>query len=121
MIQLAAVAAEAKGATAPIGLDVSERFPFADAFLIVTGEVERSVQAISDNIEDELNDAGYKTHRREGKAEGRWILLDFGDLVVHVFHPEDRDYYEIERLWRDCPAIDLKLAGAGLHPGVDVR
>lgn len=121
MIQLAARIAEDTGATAPVGLDVSERFPFADAFLIVTGEVERNVQAISDHIEDGLNEAGYKTQRREGKEEGRWVLLDFGELIVHVFHQEERDYYDIERLWRDCPSIDLSIEAAGLPKGDEVR
>lgn len=121
MIALAAQAADAKGATALVGLEVAERFPFADAFLIISGEVERNVQAISDNIEDELNLAGFKTLRREGKAEGRWILLDFGELIVHVFHEEEREYYEIERLWRDCPSIDVTRHIAGLQEGAQVR
>ena len=61
--------------------------------------------AIAAEIEDRLNETGVKTLRREGRAEGRWILLDFGDLVVHVFHEEDRMYYALERLWKDCPVI----------------
>lgn len=104
---LAVRAADDKGATAPVALEVGELFPLADAFLLVTGSVERNVQAISDEIEDRLNQAGVRTIRREGREGGRWILLDFGDLIVHVFHQEERDFYQLERLWKDCPVIDL--------------
>ena len=100
-------AADAKGATAPVALDVAEQFGFADAFLVLTGSVERNVQAISDGVEDALNEAGVRTIRREGRETGRWVLLDFGDLIVHVFHQEERDFYQLERLWQDCPVIDV--------------
>ena len=86
---------------------MSEHFGLADAFLVLTGSVERNVQAISDAIEDALNDAGVRTIRREGRESGRWVLLDFGDLIVHVFHQEERDFYQLERLWQDCPVIDV--------------
>lgn len=65
--------------------------------------------AIASEIEDRINDAGVRTLRREGKSDGRWILLDFGDLVVHVFHEKDRLYYSLERLWKDCPVIPVAL------------
>lgn len=100
-------AADDKGALAPIAISVGELFPLADAFLIVSGSVERNVQAISDAIEDALNDAGVRTLRREGRESGRWVLLDFGDLIVHVFHQEEREFYQLERLWKDCPLIDV--------------
>lgn len=106
-IGIAVRAADSKGAVAPVALDVSGFFPLADAFLILTGSVERNVQAISDEIEDQLNGAGVRTIRREGREGGRWILLDFGDLIVHVFHQEERDFYGLERLWKDCPTIEL--------------
>ena len=106
-LSIALRAAESKGATSPVALSVSELFPLADAFLIVTGSVERNVQAISDEIEDELNQAGVRTIRREGRESGRWVLLDFGDLIVHVFHQEEREFYGLERLWKDCPAVDV--------------
>ncbi|MGW9021760.1 ribosome silencing factor [Leucobacter chromiiresistens] len=106
-LKLAVNAADAKGATAPVALEVTEQFGLADVFLIVSGSVERNVQAISDGIEDALNGAGVRTVRREGRESGRWILLDFGDLIVHVFHQEERDFYQLERLWQDCPSIDL--------------
>ena len=106
-VRLAVRAADDKGAIAPVALSVSELFPLADAFLILTGEVERNVQAISDAVEEALNTAGVRTVRREGRSGGRWVLLDFGDLIVHVFHQEEREFYGLERLWKDCPAIDL--------------
>lgn len=106
-VRLAVRAADDTGATAPVALSVSELFPLADAFLILSGSVERNVQAISDNIEDALNDAGVRTIRREGREGGRWVLLDFGDLIVHVFHQEEREFYGLERLWKDCPTIEL--------------
>lgn len=109
ILQIAAVAADAKGGSDLVGLDVSGPLPLTDAFLIVSGRVERNVIAIASEVEDRLNGAGVRTLRREGKAEGRWVLLDFGDLVVHVFHEEDRMYYALERLWKDCPVLPIEL------------
>ena len=106
-VRLAVRAADDKGAISPIALSVSELFPFADAFLVMSGEVERNVQAISDAVEETLNTAGVRTVRREGRGGGRWVLLDFGNLIVHVFHQEEREFYGLERLWKDCPSIDL--------------
>ena len=87
---------------------MSDRLAITDIFLIVTGRSERNTQAIADGIEDDLHLAGYKLIRREGKAEGRWVLLDFGELVVHVFHEEERGFYQLEKLWRDCPVVTLE-------------
>jgi ribosome-associated protein len=78
-------------------------------FLLATGRSERNVVAIAGEIEDKMLEAGVKTLRREGRAEGRWVLLDFGDVVAHVFHDEDRQYYALERLWSDCPTIPLDV------------
>lgn len=103
----AVTAADEKGALGQVALNVSEKFGLADEFLIITGEVERNVQSISDAIEEVLNDDGIRTLRREGRESGRWVLLDFGDLIVHVFHTDERDFYQLDRLWSDCPAIDL--------------
>lgn len=105
-LKIAVRAADEKGATSPVALSVSEFFPLADSFLLLTGSVERNVQAISDAVEDALNENGVRTIRREGRESGRWILLDFGDLIVHVFHQEEREFYGLERLWNDCPVID---------------
>ncbi|GAA1321067.1 ribosome silencing factor [Leucobacter albus] len=106
-LKIAVRAADSKGAIAPVALDVAEHFGFADAFLVVSGEVERNVQAISDQVERDLNEAGVRTVRREGREGGRWVLLDFGDIMVHVFHREERDFYQLERLWHDSPKIDV--------------
>lgn len=103
----AVTAADAKGATQLIALDVVEQFALSDIFLIASGNSERNVQAISDEIQDQMLEAGRKTLRREGRETGRWVLLDFGDIIVHVFHHEEREYYDLERLWKDCPAIAL--------------
>lgn len=109
ILQIAAKAADSKGGEDIVALDVSGPLPLTDIFLLVTGTVERNVIAIAGEIEDQLNEAGVKTLRREGKGEGRWVLLDFGDLVVHVFHEEDRMYYSLERLWKDCPVVPVQL------------
>jgi ribosome-associated protein len=110
----AARAADSKGGEDLVALDVSVPLPFADVFFLVTGNSERNVVAIADEIEDVLRDTGVKLLRREGHDAGRWILLDFGDLVVHVFHREDRLYYGLERLWLDCPVVPVApLLAAG--------
>jgi ribosome-associated protein len=113
MLRIAAAAADAKGGEDLIALDVSQPLPLVDIFLLVTGRSERNVAAIADEIEDRLHEAGHKRLRREGRQESRWVLLDFGDLVVHVFHEQERIYYGLERLWKDCPIVPVELpAGA---------
>ncbi len=109
LVRIAALAADDKQAEDLVALDVSEPLPLTDIFLLASGRSERNVLAIAAEVEDKLNEAGVKTLRREGRAEGRWVLLDFGDLVVHVFHEEDRMYYSLERLWKDCPVVPLEL------------
>ena len=109
LVNVAALAADSKQAEDLVALDVSGPLPLTDIFLLATGRNERNVVAIAGEIEDKMIEAGSKPLRREGRAEGRWILLDFGDVVVHVFHEEDRMYYSLERLWKDCPAIPVEL------------
>ena len=109
LLKIAAAAADSKQAEDLVALDVSGPLPLTDIFLLATGRNERNVVAIASEIEDKLIENGSKPLRREGRAEGRWILLDFGDLVVHVFHEEDRMYYSLERLWKDCPVIPIVL------------
>lgn len=118
LVQLAWNAAYEKGAENPIALDVSAPLPLVDAFLIVSGRSERNVQAIADAVEERMSENRIRTIRREGRAEGRWVLLDFGDLVVHVFLEQERGFYDLERLWRDCPVI--KLSEDGTPAGVVV-
>lgn len=109
LLAVAALAADSKQAEDLVALDVSGPLPLTDIFLLASGRNERQVQAIADEIEDKLLEIDVKALRREGKAEGRWILLDFGDLIAHVFHEEDRMYYALERLWKDCPVIPMDL------------
>jgi ribosome-associated protein len=112
LLRIASLAADDKQADDLVALDVSGPLPLTDIFLLATGRNERNVMSIAGEIEDKLIEAGAKPLRREGRSEGRWVLLDFGDLVVHVFHEEDRMYYSLERLWKDCPVIQLDLPAA---------
>jgi ribosome-associated protein len=109
---IAALAADAKQAEDIVAIDVSGPLPLTDVFFIASGRNERNVMAIAGEIEDKLLEAGVKCLRREGRSEGRWILLDFGEIIAHIFHEEDRMYYALERLWKDCPAVPLDLPGA---------
>ena len=109
LTQLAAQAAANKQATDLVAFDVSERLALTDVFLIVTAANERQVGAVTDAIEEALFKDGTKAIRREGESENRWVLLDFGDLVAHIQHAEERQLYSLERLWRDCPAIELRV------------
>ncbi len=109
LLTVMALAADSKQGEDLVALDVSGPLPLTDIFFLATGRNERNVQAIATEIEDKMIEGGAKPLRREGRAEGRWILLDFGDVVAHVFHEEDRLYYSLERLWKDCPAIALDL------------
>ncbi|CCH69765.1 MAG TPA: ribosome silencing factor [Phycicoccus elongatus] len=111
LARAAAAAAADKLATTIVGIDVSEHLALTDVFVIVSAESERQVGAIVDEIEDVLRDLKSKPLRREGQREGRWVLIDFGDIVVHVQHDEERAFYELERLWKDCPALDLGAVG----------
>ena len=111
LARAAAAAAADKLATTIVGIDVSEHLALTDVFVIVSAESERQVGAIVDEIEDVLRDLKAKPLRREGQRDGRWVLIDFGDIVVHVQHDEERAFYELERLWKDCPALDLGAVG----------
>jgi ribosome-associated protein len=106
---LGQVAAE-KLAENLVALDVTSVNPLADAVLIVSGRNERQVNAIADALEEKMLEIGQKMLRREGKSLGRWVLLDFGDIWVHVMHEEHRMFYGLERLWKDCPLIKLDVA-----------
>lgn len=108
----AARAASDKLAEDIVALDVSDRLAITDVFLIASASNERQVSAIVDGIEEQLLKHNLKPVRREGRSEGRWVLLDYAGIVIHVQHEEDRVFYALERLWGDCPAIDLQLAGS---------
>ncbi|MEU4670877.1 ribosome silencing factor [Amycolatopsis sp. NPDC023774] len=108
----AAHAAADKLASDVVVLDVSDQLVITDAFVIASAPNERQVGAIVDNVEEKLRIGGHKPVRREGAREGRWVLLDYVDVVVHVQHQEERSFYGLERLWKDCPRIEVE----GLEP-----
>ncbi len=107
LTRAAATAASAKMGTKIVAFDVSEKLAITDIFLIVSASNERQVAAVVDAVEERLHGLGAKPARREGDRENRWVLLDFVDIVVHVQHAETREVYALERLWRDCPRIEL--------------
>ena len=109
-IDLAVAAAEAaadKLATDVVALDVSGQLVITDVFVLASAPNDRQVRAIVDGVEDRLRELGAKPVRREGEKDGRWVLIDYAEIVVHVQHAEERQYYALERLWKDCPAIPL--------------
>jgi ribosome-associated protein len=110
LTQVAATAAADKLGTDIVAYDVSEQLAITDVFLVVSASNERQVAAVVDGIEEKLRDRDAKPVRREGEREGRWVLLDYLDLVVHVQHVEERTFYALERLWHDCPRIDLDIS-----------
>lgn len=109
VLRTAAKAADDKLGTDLVGLDVSSTLYITDAFLIVSADNERQIGSIVDAVEEAVQVGHGRTPlRREGRG-GDWVLLDFGDIVVHVFSAEQREYYALERLWKDVPVIDLQL------------
>lgn len=110
-IRIAAAAADRLKATNIQAFDVSNLLGITDAMLVVSASNERQVLAVSEEIEKDLylKDDKRKALSREGLELAQWILLDFGDFVIHIMHEEAREFYRLERLWNDCPAIDLQL------------
>ena len=106
-IREAALAAADKFADDIVALDVSEQIVITDAFLLCSAQTDRQVAAVVDGIQERLHRIGAKPIRREGERDNRWVLLDYGDIVVHVQVAEERIHYAIERLWKDCPVIEL--------------
>jgi ribosome-associated protein len=117
LVRIAADAAAEKLADAIIGYDVSEQLVITDAFLLCSARNDRQVRAIIDEIEERLRRAGVKPARREGEREGRWVLLDYVDFVVHVQQEDERVFYALERLWKDCPRIPLAQPVTAGEPG----
>src|SRR5699024_9241506 len=113
---VAARAAAEKKAEEIVALDVSERLVLTDAFVVASGATDRQVRAIVDAVDEAMHGEGARTVRKEGVTEARWVLLDYGDIVVHVQQTEDREYYALERLWKDCPVIALP---PDLHQATD--
>ena len=107
LVHAAAQAASDKLADNIIAFDVSEKLAITDAFVLCSADNDRQVKAIVDAIEERLRLMDAKPVRREGQREGRWVLLDYIDIVVHVQHEDERTYYALERIWRDCPVIPM--------------
>ena len=111
----AAEAASSKLAQQIVAFDVSEQLVITDVFMICSASNDRQVRAVVDAIEERLHGLGAKPTRREGTREGRWVLLDYVDIVVHVQHEEERSYYALDRIWADCPTIELPESVAAGH------
>ena len=103
MAELAAAAADEKSATDIVLIDVQSRLSLTDYFVVATAANPRQVRAITDAVEEKLAEIGVKVTRCEGTNEGKWVLLDFTDVIVHIQDAEAREYYDLPRLWRDCP------------------
>src|ERR1700752_1559856 len=109
MATVAAAAAASKLAEDVVVIDVSGQLVITDCFVIASASNERQVNAIVDEVEEKMRRAGYKPARREGTREGRWTLLDDVDIVVHIQHQDERNFYALDRLWRDCPEIPVDV------------
>jgi ribosome-associated protein len=108
----AAEAASSKKAQRIVILDVSPQLVITDFFVICSGNTDRQVRTIAEEVSKSLHERfGIKPYRREGEREGHWVLLDYVDFVVHVFQTEDRDYYDLERLWADAERIEFEDQG----------
>lgn len=118
MVRTAAEAASDKLAEHIVAFDVSDQLVITDAFLLCSAQNDRQVRAVVDEIEDRLRGIGAKPVRREGERDGQWVLIDYADIVVHVQHEQARAFYALERLWRDCPLVDLpESVTSGRGPG----
>lgn len=107
LTRAAALAADDKLAKDIVAFDVSQQIALTDVFLLCSAANEPQVKAIQDAVERRMIELGVKAVRREGEREGRWVLLDFQDIVVHVQHQEERVFYALDRLWSDCPPVPL--------------
>jgi len=113
MATIAAQAASAKLADDIVVIDVSDQLVITDCFVVASASNDRQVNAIVDEVEEKMRLAGYKPARREGTREGRWVLLDYIDIVAHIQHQDERNFYALDRLWRDCPVIPVDLDAPG--------
>lgn len=113
LVLAAAEAASSKLATDVVAIDVSEQLVITDAFVLTSAPNDRQVAAVVDAVEERLLSHQAKPLRREGERDGRWVLLDYGEIVVHVQRDEERAFYDLERLWKDCPPIELPASARG--------
>lgn len=107
MAKIAYAALEEKKAEDIKVLDISEVSVLADYFIIANGTNKNQVQALVDNVQEQLHKAGYESKQVEGYQTGNWILLDYGDVIIHIFSKEDRLFYDLERIWRDGKIVEL--------------
>lgn len=118
LVRTAAEAASDKLAEHIVAFDVSDQLVITDVFLLCSAQNDRQVRAVVDEIEDRLRGIGAKPVRREGERDGQWVLIDYADIVVHVQHEQARAFYALERLWRDCPLVELpESVTSGRGPG----
>ena len=110
LTEIAAIAAADKLANDIVAYDVSDQLAITETFLLCSGANDRQVRSIIDEVELKLKQAGATLVRREGENEGRWVLLDYNDIVVHVQNADERTFYALERIWKDCPAVPLPEA-----------
>lgn len=113
LAQLAAIAADEKKAKEVRILDIRSISSVTDYFVICSGSSNTQVRAIADSVEDALQQQGLSLHHTEGYQNGKWILLDFGDLVIHVMQQDERSFYNLERLWGDAIEVDPQIPAAG--------
>lgn len=116
---IAANAAAEKKATDVVVLDVAQSLVITDYFIIASGSTDRQVRSIAEEIEGQLKQAGLRAVGREGEREAKWILLDFGDIVAHVFQPDEREFYRLEKLWSDAEALELPAEVRNPSPASD--
>lgn len=117
MAETAALAADEKLATNIAAIDVSDVLAITEVFVLASADTERQVASIVEEVEDELTKKGFEPKRREGNRENRWVLLDYGPIVVHVQRNDQREFYGLDRLYHDCPLIDIPGIEAPERPG----
>ena len=117
MAEIAAHAAQEKLATNIAAIDVSDVLAITEVFVLASADNERQVGSIVDEVEDEMTKQGFEPQRREGNRENRWVLLDYGNIVVHVQRNDQREFYGLDRLYHDCPALEIEGIEAPERPG----
>jgi len=117
MAETAAHAAQEKLATNIAAIDVSDVLAITEVFVLASADNERQVGSIVDEVEDEMTKQGFEPQRREGNRENRWVLLDYGNIVVHVQRNDQREFYGLDRLYHDCPALEIEGIEAPERPG----
>ncbi|AGY81373.1 MULTISPECIES: ribosome silencing factor [Carnobacterium] len=107
LVELVVKAADDKRAEDIIAMDVSKISILADCFIVMHGNSEKQVKAISEEIIDQAEKAGMDVRRVEGRESSKWLLIDLGEVIVHVFHYSERSFYNLEKLWSDAPLVDI--------------